>query len=100
MATALSAASEPRATSSCIAEEDPSEPWTSPTAGSEQWRLARALEPARASYHAPPPGNGAVGSGGEKAEGEVAGDGDSATGLVDAVNACFFFFSFRCRVHH
>ena len=109
METERSAASEPRATSSGCGEEEPFEPWTSPTAGSEHWRLARA-DPARASIQAPPPGNGAVGSGGEKEgeeaeeEGEAAeeevevadGDGASATGL-DALVACFLVSFVQAR---
>ena len=96
--TDLRAAREPRATSSGCGEAEPFEPWTSPTAGSEQRRLAR-MEPARASIQAPPPGKGAVGSGGEKEEDEVEvdvgdgdgdGDGASATGL-DEIEACFCF---------
>ena len=116
--TERSAASEPRAPSSGCGEEEPFEPWTSPTAGSEHWRLARA-DPARASIQAPPPGNGAVGSGGEKEgeeaeeEGEAAeeeeaeaaaeeevevadGDGASATGL-DALVACFLVSFVQAR---
>lgn len=99
-AAARRAASEPSARSSgCGEAEAPlEEPWTRPTAGSEQWRAARDLEPARASYHAPPPGKGAVGSSEEnddekEVEGEIAeaeGDGD-ATGLADVATCCFFY---------
>lgn len=84
-AVARRAASEPSARSSgCGRVEAPlEEPWTSPTAVSAQWRAARA-ELARASYQAPPPGKGAVGSGGEtddedeEVEVAIAGAGDCA----------------------
>lgn len=59
--------------------------------------MARALEPARASSQAPPPGKGAV-SGGEEVEVEVEvgdGDGASATGLAEIVDACFSCFCFN-----
>jgi len=67
LATARRAARLPSATRSC--RDEPSEPWTRLTAGSEQRR--DALFEARASYHAPPPGKGAVGSGEAKRVGEV-----------------------------